>query len=733
MDPNYSGFFNSQYGYEWNDDETAHHSSHQQNSSLDPNLMGSYNQAHLPAPAAPVPAPAPEPEPEPEPEPMVHHSGHEKEFSDAIFQYIGQMLMEEDMEMRSCMFHDPLALQAAEKSFYDAIGQKYPLSPTQLPPPTGRNLNGDHGCRNSNEPSFLQSPVNLPPVDYVFQATPQIPSTFSINSFSDVGVGAGTSTCSFAVPLVPSTCIESDSILQFRRGMEEASKFLPSTSLLTIDLESHRPPLGTNERDYLPCGGRGRKNHSSGDIDVEEGRTSKQLAVCFDEVELSEMFDRVLLCPESNKNGPSSSTGDNEALPNRAGGLPQQNVQTYLFNAGKGCRKEQRKEKEVVDLRALLIHCSRAVTNNDHRSANELLKEIRKYSSPFGDGTQRTAHYFANALEARLAGTGTQIYAGLARQRTSATNMLKAYQLYLSTCPFTRMAIFFANHLILKLARTATTLHIIDFGILYGFQWPIVIQRLADGVGQPSKLRITAIELPQPGFRPAERVEETGRRLGKYCERFNIPFEYKCIAQKWETVQIEELRLDRNETIVVNCLFGFKNLLDGTVLIDSPRDAVLVLIRKINPQIFIHSVVNGSYDAALFAARFREALFHYSALFDMFDTNLTRENQERLMFEKEFYGREVMNVLACEGSERVERPETYRQWQARNMSAQFRQLPLDRELLMMLKTRVKAAYHKDFLIDEDGPWMLQGWKGRIICATTSWIPAEDSWILAEQF
>jgi hypothetical protein len=161
----------------------------------------------------------------------------------------------------------------------------------------------------------------------------------------------------------------------------------------------------------------------------------------------------------------------------------------------------------------------------------------------------------------------------------------------------------------------------------------------------------------------------------------------------------------------------------GTVVVNSPRNAVLNLIRKMNPDIFVHSILNGSYNAPFFVTRFREALFHFSAMFDILDTNITREDPMRLMFEKEFFGREVMNVVACEGSERVERPESYKQWQIRNMRAGFRQLPLDREVMKKLKGKLKDRYHNDFVVNEDGHWLLQGWKGRIIYASSCWLPA----------
>ncbi|KAH0997376.1 hypothetical protein GBA52_021240 [Prunus armeniaca] len=56
--------------------------------------------------------------------------------------------------------------------------------------------------------------------------------------------------------------------------------------------------------------------------------------------------------------------------------------------------------------------------------------------------------------------------------------------------------------------------------------------------------------------------------------------------------------------------------------------------------------------------------------------------------------------------------------------AGFKQLPLDRELFKKVKTMSKMmGYHKDFGIEDDGEWMLQGWKGRIILALSALKPA----------
>lgn len=46
-----------------------------------------------------------------------------------------------------------------------------------------------------------------------------------------------------------------------------------------------------------------------------------------------------------------------------------------------------------------------------------------------------------------------------------------------------------------------------------------------------------------------------------------------------------------------------------------------------------------------------------------------------------------------------ERPESYKQWQVQNQRAGFRQLPLNRDIIKEVCAKVKAHYHKDFVVE----------------------------------
>ncbi|TKY67363.1 Scarecrow protein 14 [Spatholobus suberectus] len=647
----------------------------------------------------------------------------DNDFSETA-KFISQILMEENVEQRP--FYDSLTLQVTEKSFYDALTGNLPLSPNQhtlvLSPEaeitttssSSSSSNHNFSDENSRElklPSQDSVSVSVSAVQFNPHALSQPPSITVSHGLSDFD-------SSVAKLLVQNLFNDADSVSQFRKGLEEASKFLPPGPYLLTGLDSNgEQPINRFEENSY--GVNGRKNHERKERDTreeeEEGRSNKQSALSIvDESDLSDAIDRVFVSVENVCN-------EHSCLQSGA-------VKVEGPDGGKGRTKRQGRKKETVDLRNLLLMCSQSVYANDNRTANKLLKQIRQHSSPSGDASQRLAHYFADGLEARLLGDGTGaqgIFPLLSSKNITAAEFLKAYQVFLSAIPFKNFTYFFASKMIMKAAAKAETVHVIDFGILYGFQWPILIKFLSNREGGPPKLRITGIEFPQPGFRPTERIEETGRRLANYCKRYNVPFEYHAIASRnWETIQVEAFQIESNELVAVNCHMRFENLLDETTIeVNSPRNAVLHLIRKINPDIFTQIIINGSYNAPFFTTRFREALFHYSTVYDMLDTVIPRENEWRMMIEREILGREAMNVIACEGSERVQRPETYKQWQVRGRRAGFKQLPLNKELMAKFKTKLRGGYHRDFVFDEDNNWMIQGWKGRIFNASTCWVPA----------
>ncbi|KAJ3688205.1 hypothetical protein LUZ61_017369 [Rhynchospora tenuis] len=588
---------------------------------------------------------------------------------DATLSYLSQILMEEDIDEKDILHTNQSALHAMEKPFYDILGQKYPLCFTD-----------PHLSNHKN----------------------------SAPSSTDHHLDQHDSTCG--------TLYASE----FNKGVAEGIKFLPKLDKLILDLEASKLslPLLQDEEDLvklnsdkhgnkkgkglMECGIKGKKK-SNVDLDVLEGRNRKIFMSSSEESPGNAMFDEVLL------------NHDNYTEISKL----QEEIQK------KASKCSETDQVEIVDVVSLLTSCSHAVFNNDHQSAEDLINQIRKLSSLDGDGTQRMAYLFADALEARLNGTGSEAWRRMAAAKIQIPTSiyLEIAQLFITVCPFPRNSLYYANQTILKLAGKAPKLHVIDFGVGLGFQWPSLIQALSNKNGKSTKLRITGIDFPKPGFRPAELIEETGRRLEAYAERFGVPFEYHGIASNWEDVSIDSLKIEKDEILIAHTWDSFRYVRDEYVALDSPRNQILNLIRQITPHVFIEGIVSIRPFSPFFLTRFRQGLMLYSAIFEILDTLIPRDNKQRQIVERSLLARDIYNVLACEGSDWIVKPETYKQWHERNLRAGFEQITLDPVILNECRENMKKSYNDNiFFVQEDRNWLVQGWSGRIFHASSTWKP-----------
>ncbi|KAJ4774643.1 hypothetical protein LUZ62_058900 [Rhynchospora pubera] len=470
--------------------------------------------------------------------------------------------------------------------------------------------------------------------------------------------------------------VDSITAVEYKKGMEEGMKFLAGTNINRLEVY----PKGTmlwlpsqltdepNLAEKLQEEKRKKKANSMALSLLEEQKYKIPMFYNRSLVR-DEMFDKVLL-------------------------WHGENYEVMCPRDKKINNKEI--NEESVHLRALLLQCSQAIAMNEYHRANGLVKEIKKHCSPDGDGAQRLAHILVGGLDARLAGTGNELYNNLVPTFSPIRDILNAHCLLQSASPFIRASFYFANYAIIEAVQKAPKLHLIDFGIDCGFQWPSLMQGLSQMKGGPPKLRITGIGIPRPGFSSIN--EETGWRLQDYARSFSVPFEYNGIlGVKWESICIEDLNIKRDEMLVVNSLYQFENYRSETDGIECSRNEVLDIIRKIRPHIFVHGIINGSFGDALFVTRFRPVLLHYSTMFDFLDSIVPKENKQRQFIEQVMWAHEAVNAIACEGSKRIKRPETYKKWHQRNLAAGFEQLPLNPAIIKRIKNRVSAVFNNGFL------------------------------------
>jgi hypothetical protein len=165
-------------------------------------------------------------------------------------------------------------------------------------------------------------------------------------------------------------------------------------------------------------------------------------------------------------------------------------------------------------------------------TTHELLKQIKQHASAAGDATQRLAYYFAKGLEARILGTGSQLWQLLMLEYPSAVELLKAYILYSEACSFVNVTFIFSAMTIMQAMAGKSRLHIVDYGMRFGFHWAGLLRLLASKEGGLPEVKITAIDRPTPICFPGEQTERVGCRLMNCANELGLPsFKFHAITK----------------------------------------------------------------------------------------------------------------------------------------------------------------------------------------------------------
>eukprot|EP00897_Mesotaenium_endlicherianum_P002839 jgi/Mesen1/2583/ME000164S01711 len=227
-----------------------------------------------------------------------------------------------------------------------------------------------------------------------------------------------------------------------------------------------------------------------------------------------------------------------------------------------------------------------------------------------------------------------------------------------------------------------------------------------------------------PARLPRLNVRDTRRYLVAAAAEVGLPFEYTSLETRLETLRPEMLGLRAGEALLVNGAMRFHTLTDGSVVRSSPRDAALRAIRQLEPRALVLGEKHVDQNGPFFLRRFSESLNFYSAVFDSIDAGMPAASAARHLFEKNVLGRDILNVVACEGLQRVARSEPLERWQERMRSAGFVAVPVKPGARAQLASTLEQYPHEGWSIqEEDKGALILCWKGRPIVATSIWRPA----------
>lgn len=360
-----------------------------------------------------------------------------------------------------------------------------------------------------------------------------------------------------------------------------------------------------------------------------------------------------------------------------------------------------------------LMACAEAVQQDNLKLADALVKRIGMLAASQAGAMRKVATYFAEALARRI----YRIYPQDLLE-SSESDILQMH--FYEACPYLKFAHFTANQAILEAFAGSNRVHVIDFGLKQGMQWPALMQALALRPGGPPAFRLTGIGPPQPDNTDA--LQQVGWKLAQLADTIGVEFEFRgFVANSLADLEPSMLHIQppEVEAVAVNSVLELHRLLARPGAIEK----VLTSIKAMKPKIVTLVEQEANHNGAGFVDRFTEALHYYSNLFDSLEGSggTPPSSQQDLMMSEIYLGWQICNVVACEGAERVERHETLSQWRNRMGAAGFDPVHLGSNAFKQASMLLALFAGGDgYRVEENNGCLMLGWHTRPLIATSAW-------------
>jgi len=351
-----------------------------------------------------------------------------------------------------------------------------------------------------------------------------------------------------------------------------------------------------------------------------------------------------------------------------------------------------------------LVECAQAIEGGNLDVADSLLAEIQSLA-PKEESTwkRKVVKYFAEALVRRAYGI---------RPPFPLPSLPFLYEPEATLYKFSKIA---SKHAIADALNSGyKRLHIIDFSIVFdSWQWKSLIGDLERQYGGLQSVLITSIT----------------PKLSKHSDYLRENREW-AKGRNWELRQlicnspddivncISKLRRKRkDEMVVVNWNFILHKLLAQ----DGAMEQVLSKVKDLGADIMVIVEQEANLNSPDLSERIEQSFQYYCTTFE------SRQTPSQTPVLREMYfRRQIGNVLACEGVDRVERIESFAQWQNRPSLAGFCPVPQKAdEFKEDFQHCLEEEYGEDYLeaygIEEkEGHNILLSWHGFPLAVASVW-------------
>jgi DELLA protein len=307
----------------------------------------------------------------------------------------------------------------------------------------------------------------------------------------------------------------------------------------------------------------------------------------------------------------------------------------------------------------ILLECAKAIEGGDLDLADSLLATIQSLASKEEKiGTRKVVKYCAEALVRRAY--------RIRPPCTFPSLPLRCEPFEHMYEPFHQLARITSKHAIADALNSGyKRLHIIDFSIVFhSWQWKSLIGDLKRQYGGLQSVLITSITPKLSKHTDTDYLLQNR----EWAEHTNMQLrQLRCNSPDDIINCISKLRRKReDEIVVVNWNFILHKLLAQ----DGAMEQVLSKVKDLGADIMVIVEQEANLNSPDLSERIEQSFQYYCTTFE------SRQTPSQTPVLREMYfRRQIGNVLACEGVDRVERIESFAQWQNRPSLAGFCPVP----------------------------------------------------------